>query len=205
MILEKEITVLVNKDYETLHKKLIENNFQIKEKFDLNDIYMIHKDVDVENVSKLDVLKQCILVRDIVGYTKSLTYKYKKYAPNGDILEQGKTECEINSIEDAVKFMEAINYKILFKIYDKCIVYANKKTEFVVQIVNDKYIFIELEDKCSNIDRFYNTIEEMKEDLDSYNLPYNKDNYFVKKAELVLNDTLEKNKQKKYCKRSLYE
>ena len=101
--------------------------------------------------------------------------------------------------------METINYQILFKIYDKCIVYANKKTEFVVQIVNDKYIFIELEDKCNHIDRFYNTIEEMKDDLDSYNLPYNKDNYFVKKAELVSNDTLEKNKQKKYYKRSFYE
>ena len=205
MKLEKEITVLVNTDYETLHKKLIENNFKIKEKFDLNDIYMIHKDVDIENISKLDVLKQCILVRDVVGYGKYLTYKYKKYAPNGDILEQGKTECEINNIDEAVKFMEAINYKILFKIYDKCIVYANETTEFAVQLVNDKYIFIELEDKCNHIDRTYNEIEEMKNDLDSYNLPYDKDNYFVKKAELILNETLEKNKQKRYYKRSLYE
>ena len=32
MKLEKEITVLVNTDYETLHKKLIENNFKIKRK-----------------------------------------------------------------------------------------------------------------------------------------------------------------------------
>jgi len=195
MKLEKEITVLVNTDYETLHKKLIENNFKIKERFDLNDIYMIHKDVDIENISKLDVLKKCILVRDVVGYGKYLTYKYKKYAKNGDILEQGKIECKINSIEDAVKFMEAINYKILFKIYDKCIVYANEFTELAVQLVNDKYIFIELEDRCNHINRFYNTIDEMKDDLDKYNLNYNKDNYFVKKAELILDETLKKNKQ----------
>ena len=88
--------------------------------------------------------------------------------------------------------MKAINYKILFKIYDKCIVYANEFTELAVQLVNDKYIFIELEDRCNHINRFYNTIDEMKDDLDKYNLPYNKDNYFVKKAELILDETLKK-------------
>ena len=35
-------------------------------------------------------------------------------------------------------------------------------------------------------------IDEMKEDLDSYNLPYNRDNYFVKKAEIMLENVLNK-------------
>ena len=35
---ENEITVLVTVDYETLNKKLLESNFLIKEKYQLNDI-----------------------------------------------------------------------------------------------------------------------------------------------------------------------
>jgi len=190
MKMENEITVLVNCSFNELHEELIKNNFQIKEKYQLNDIYMIDKNVDIKAMEKLEVLKKCILVREIGENTKKLVYKYKKYALNGDILEQGKVECPITDIDKAVSFMESINYRELLKIYDEIIVYANDKTELAVQLVNNEYIFIEVEDKCNYIDRVYTSIEEMKEDLDSYNLPYNKDNYFVKKAELMLEDVL---------------
>jgi len=190
MKMENEITVLVNCSFNELHEELIKNNFQIKEKYQLNDIYMIDKNVDIKAMEKLEVLKKCILVREIGENTKKLVYKYKKYALNGDILEQGKVECPITDIDKAVSFMESINYRELFRIYDEIIVYANDKTELAVQLVNNEYIFIEVEDKCNYIDRVYTSIEEMKEDLDSYNLPYNKDNYFVKKAELMLEDVL---------------
>ena len=139
-----------------LHNQL-EDILSILEKYDLRANITTNGTLIKD---KLEVLKKCILVRDVVDYGKFLTYKYKKYAKNGDILEQGKIECKINNIEDAVKFMEAINYKILFKIYDKCIVYANETTELAVQLVNDKYIFIELEDRCNHINRFYNKIDE---------------------------------------------
>ena len=48
--------------------------------------------------------------------------------------------------------------------------YANNKSELVVQLVNNEYIFIEMEDKCEHIDKIYNSIEEMINDLNSYNL-----------------------------------
>ena len=193
MKMENEITVLVNSTYDELHKQLINNNFEIKEKYQLNDIYMIDKNIEITSMEKLEVLKKCILVRDIVDFSKKLVYKYKKYDDNGDILEQGKVECPITDIDKAVNFMKTINYKELFRIYDEIIVYANDKTELAVQLVNNKYIFIELEDKCNYIDRKYNNIDEMKKDLDSYNLPYNKDNYFVKKAEIMLENVLNEN------------
>ena len=121
---------------------------------------------------------------------KELLYKYKKYASNGDILEQGKVECPVTDIDKAVKFMESINYKKIFNIYDKCIVFANRETELVVQLVNNKYIFIEMESECEHIDRKYVSAEELKKDLNRYNLPIDKSNYFVKKAELILSETL---------------
>lgn len=192
MQMETEISVLVKTDYETLQKELKENNFLLKEEYVVNDIYMIDENVNISNMSYLDILKKCILVRDIVGFEKVLLYKYKKYAENGDILEQGKVRCPITDVDKAVKFMETIHYKRLFDISDKCIVYANDKSELVVQLVNDKYIFIEMESTGDYIDRKYRNVEEMKSDLLSYNLSIDESNFFVKKAEIMLKEILEK-------------
>lgn len=188
MQLETEITVLVTVDYETLEKELKQNNFVKKEEYTVNDVYMIDNKIDISNMNNLDILKNCILVRNIEGFSKELLYKYKKYDDNGDILEQGKVRCPIIDIPKAIQFMKAINYKELFKINDKCIVYANSKSELVVQLVNDKYIFIEMENKCEFIDRVYNNVDELKEDICSYNLSIDKSNFFVKKAEMILNE-----------------
>lgn len=190
MVMETEITVLVKSDYEVLKRELEKNEFQIKEKYELKDVYMIDKDIDLSKLSKLEILKKCILVRDIVNVKKELLYKYKKYDVNGDILEQGKVECPVIDIEKAIGFMESINYKKLFNIYDRCIVYANKETELVVQLVNDKYIFIEMESECEHIKRKYNSVEELKNDINRYNLPIDNSNYFVKKAELILSENI---------------
>lgn len=190
MVMETEITVLVKSDYEVLKRELEKNEFQIKEKYELKDVYMIDKDIDLSKLSKLEILKKCILVRNIVNIKKELLYKYKKYDVNGDILEQGKVECPVIDIEKAIGFMESINYKKLFNIYDRCIVYANKETELVVQLVNDKYIFIEMESECEHIKRKYNSVEELKNDINRYNLPIDNSNYFVKKAELILSENI---------------
>ena len=68
--------------------------------------------------------------------------------------------------------------------------FANEESELIVQLVNDKYIFIEMESECEHINRKYNSIDELKEDLNKYNLPIDNSNYFVKKAELILAETL---------------
>lgn len=188
MQLETEITVLVTVDYGTLEKELKQNNFVKKEEYTVNDVYMVDNKIDISNMNDLDILKKYILVRNIEGFVKELLYKYKKYDDNGDILEQGKVRCPITNISKAIQFMKAINYKELFKINDKCIVYANSKSELVVQLVNDKYIFIEMENKCEFIDRVYNNVDELKEDICSYNLSIDKSNFFVKKTEMILNE-----------------
>ena len=187
---ETEITVLVKSDYETLRKELEKYNFRIVEEFKLNDIYMIDKDIDLSKLSNLEILWKCILVRDLVNAKKSLLYKHKKYAENWDIIEEWKVECQIMGISKAIDFMESINYKLIFKIHDKCKVFINKQTELVVQLVNDKYIFIEMESECKHINRKYSSIEDLKEDINSYNLPIDKSTYFAKKAEIILKETL---------------
>lgn len=186
MEIDNEITVLVKTDYDALQKELYEKDFKIEEEYLVNDVYMLDERVDISNMSYLDILKNCILVRDIVGFEKQLLYKYKKYNNNGDILEQGKVKCPITDVEMAVKFMKTIHYKRIFDINDDCIVYTNGKNKLAVQLVNDKYIFIEMESDENN----GKSVDEMKSDLLSYNLSIDESNFFVKKAELMLKEVL---------------
>lgn len=187
---EIEITVRVNVSYEKLEEELKRNNFIKKEEYIVNDSYLINSLINIADMKSLDILKKCVLVRDIVGILKQLLYKYKKYDSNGDIIEQGKIKCPVTDINKAMEFMNAIGYEKLFDIHDKCIVFANDKTELVVQLVNDKYIFIEMESEPQYINRKYENVEELKDDICSYNLSIDKSNFFVKKAELILNETL---------------
>lgn len=187
---EIEITVRVNVSYEKLKEELKQNNFIKKEEYIVKDSYLINSLINITDMKSLDILKKCVLVRDIVGILKQLLYKYKKYDSNGDIIEQGKIKCPVTDINKAMEFMNAIGYEKLFNIYDKCIVFANDKTELVVQLVNDKYIFIEMESEPQYINKKYENVEELKDDICSYNLSIDKSNFFVKKAELILNETL---------------
>ncbi len=187
---EIEITVRVNVSYEKLEEELKQNNFIKKEEYIVNDSYLINSLINITDMKSLDILKKCVLVRDIVGILKQLLYKYKKYDNNGNIIEQGKIKCPVTDINKAMEFMNAIGYEKLFNIYDKCIVFANDKTELVVQLVNDKYIFIEMESEPQYINKKYENVEELKDDICSYNLSIDKSNFFVKKAELILNETL---------------
>ena len=187
---EIEITVRVNVSYEKLEEELKRNNFIKKEEYIVNDSYLINSLINITDMKSLDILKKCVLVRDIVGILKQLLYKYKKYDNNGDIIEQGKIKCPVTDINKAMEFMNAIGYEKLFDIHDKCIVFANDKTELVVQLVNDKYIFIEMESEPQYINRKYENVDELKDDICSYNLSVDKSNFFVKKAELILNETL---------------
>ena len=63
--------------------------------------------------------------------------------------------------------------------------FSNKNIDLVVQMVNDEYIFIKIETNNK-----YTNIEELKEIINKYNLPIDKTNYFVKKAEIMLKKVL---------------
>ena len=72
------------------------------------------------------------------------------------------------------------------------LVYANDKDELVIQEVNNKHIYIEIEDKCHYTKIVYNSIDEMKEVIKKYSIPIKNNNYFVKKAEIELKETYNK-------------
>lgn len=191
---ENEITVQVTCNYEELHSLLIKQGFKIIEKYTIIDEYLISKDYDLKNKNSLDILKECVIVRYIENTLKELLYKYKEYSNNGDIIKQAKVSCKVNDIKEASNFMKTIGYKELIHIQNNSVVYTNDKIELAVQLVNDKYIFIELEDKSEYLNKTYSSIEEMKEEINLYNLPIVKDKYFAKKAAIILEDKLKESR-----------
>lgn len=143
---------------------------------------------------KLELLKHSILIRDIIeenNETKQITYKYKEYDENGNITKQGKTNCKINSIEEAVNLFNALGYEKLININDHLLIYANEYDE--LECVNNKHIYIEIEEKCNYINRCYKNEEEMKQVIDKYNFPLKQNNYYAKKAVDELNDLQKEN------------
>ena len=194
MKFENEITIEVNSSLEELQKLLEKNNFKIMEIYDLIDIYMIPKNINKDD-DYLEILKHCILIRNVVSKNsnrKIITYKYKEYDKFNNIIKQGKIDCDVNSIEDSVKLFEAIDYEKLLDMFDHSIVYSNGIDEFVVQCVNDKHIYIEIEDNCNFINKKYNSIEEMKNVIRKYQIPMLGNSYFVKKAEIEMKETFRK-------------
>ena len=186
---ENEITVQVTCSYEELHNLLIKQGFKIIKKYTIIDEYLISKDYDLRNKNYLDILKECVIVRYIENTLKELLYKYKEYSNNGDILKQAKVSCKVNDIKEASNFMKTIGYKELIHIQNNSVVYTNDKIEFAVQLVNDKYIFIELEERSEHVKTVFSNVEDMKKVIDSLNIPMVKNNYFAKKAVIVLEES----------------
>lgn len=186
---ENEITVQVTCSYEELHSLLIKQGFKIIEKYTLIDEYLISKDYDLKNKNSLDILKECVIVRYIENTLKELLYKYKEYSNNGDIIKQAKVSCKVNDIKEASNFMKTIGYKELIHIQNNSVVYTNDKIEFAVQLVNDKYVFIELEERSEHVKTVFSNVEDMKKVIDSLNIPMVKNNYFAKKAVIVLEES----------------
>lgn len=190
---ESEITVEVCVDLSSLIKILEENGFELKEVYDLNDIYLINKN-DKED-DYLSMLNKCVLIRNIIEEdkeTKLLTYKYKEYNENKEITRQGKVKVKIDDISNSKLLFEKLGFQELIRINDHILVYATDKDELVIQNINNKHIYIEIEDKCNYADRFYNSIDEMKKVITDNNIPIKHNDFFVKKAEIELQETYNK-------------
>ena len=187
---ENEITVEVDTTLENLISILENRGFKLKETYDLNDIYLINK-LD-KKCDYLSMLNNCVLIRHIIEEnkeTKMLTYKYKEYNENKEITKQGKVKVKIDDIDNSKLLFEKLNFEELIKINDHMLVYATDKDELVVQNVNGKHVYIEIEDKCNYADRFYNSIEEMKEVIIDNSIPIKGNDFFAKKAEIELQET----------------
>ena len=167
MNFEKEITVTVSFSKDELIKFFDVNNYKRVDNYVVDDIYYVPNEMDLK-LNSLEVLKKSILVRSIDDKKHYLMYKYKEY--------------------DANEFLKTMGYKELIRIVDYIDVYEKEGLQICVEDVNDKYLFIEIEENEK-----YNTMEKMINALESTGINYDKNNYFVKKAKIIFEEKYRNN------------
>jgi len=180
---ENEITVEIDLAPDIAEAQLQDKGFVLEAEMDYNDIYMARSDCTCTDF--LDILKNTIIIRNIINNqenVKQIVYKNKTYNSKKEIVKQYQKKCMIESLEDAKDFFEEIGYKELIKIYDHIKVYRNDKFSLALQFVNDKHVYIEIEQDKSP----FENLEEMKKAADELCFTYKTKNYFVKKAEIEL-------------------
>ena len=187
MNFENEITVTINMSKKDLISFFDINNYKKVDNYIVDDIYYVPNDVDLD-VNPLEVLKKCILIRSIDDKKHYLMYKYKEYDDNENIIKQGKSKVQVTSKDDASSFLKTIDYKELIRIVDHVEVYEKDRLQICVENVNDKYLFVEIEENEK-----YNTIPKMIYALDSIKIKYDKSNYFVKKAKIIFEEKYREN------------
>ena len=190
--MSNEITVKLKCSKKEIIKILEDQNFKKGREYVLNDKYYIPHNINTNKLSIREILHTAILIREIeesypdMSRKKStrITFKKKEFSENGDIINQEKIDCEIVNTEDGRKLIEAIGYNRLMNIKENGIIFTNGEFEIQVKdIINgDKLIEVEL---IENSEKF-NTIEKLKNEINKLNLPIDKSNYFVKKAEIEL-------------------
>ena len=188
-----EITVKVTCELPEFYAILESKGFSPADRFSLDDSYFIPKDMKTEILTAREILAEAVLVREIHDKilnktTKKLTYKIKEFNASGDILHQTAVNCEILNTEDAKKLLSALGYRELMRIIEDDIVYEKDGFSLAIKDIHDGDKLIEIETEPDNAD--FDTIEKLKQQLFSLQLPIDQSDFFIKKAEVELDKIL---------------
>lgn len=188
-----EITVKIICELSEFSKILASKGFSSADRFSLDDSYFIPKDLKTETLTAREILAKAVLVREIRDLitnriTKKLTYKIKEFGNSGDILRQTAVNCEIINTDDAKKLLSAMGYQELMRIVEDDVVYEKDGFSLAVKDIRGGDKLMEIETEPDNCD--LDTIEKLKQKLLILQLPIDKSDFFVKKAEVILNKIL---------------
>lgn len=184
---ELELCVKSNVEFDKLIEIMKKKGFRIQEDFQMNDIYMVKDEEEISLENKNVILNDYVLIRETVGKRIMLVMKHKEINDKNEIINQSSIKCPITDVNKGYEFMKALNYKKMFELKDHNILLSNGKNEIYIQDVENLGTYIEMEQKNILLDNNNgNTIDEMISVLNSYNLPLDKNNFFVKKSEDML-------------------
>lgn len=184
-----EITVKITCVLQEFYGLLKSKGFQPGDRFSLDDTYFVPSDLNISAMSVREILSKAVLVRKICDLitnqiTRKLTYKIKEFDASGDILRQIAVNCGILNTEDAKKLLCALGYRELMRIGEDDVVYQKDGFSLAVKDIRGGDKLIEIETEPDNLD--LDTIEKLKQKLLSLQLPIDETDFFVKKAEVVL-------------------
>ena len=186
---ENEITIRILCSKEKLIKHLEEKGLKKGRKFRLDDHYLIPKILKMEELTVREILSKAVIIRNIDNDGKivnKIIFKKKIINEKGEIVSQTATSCEVIDYTEAIRLFEELGYYEIMNIIEDDIIYYNDKIELAIKDVYNGDLLIETETN-NNI----TTIEELKEIIESLEIPFEKDNYFVKKAEERLGKVLD--------------
>ena len=186
---ENEITIRILCSKEELIKHLEEKGLKKGRRFRLDDHYLIPKILKLEELTAREILSKAVIIRNIENDGKivnKITFKKKNINEKGEIVSQAATSCEVMDYTEGIRLFEELGYYEIMNIIEDDIIYYNDKIELAIKEVYNGDLLIETETN-NNI----TTIEELKEIIESLEIPFEKDNYFVKKAEERLGKVLD--------------
>ena len=188
---ENEITIRILCSKEKLIKHLEEKGLKKVRRFRLNDHYLISKTLKLEELTVREILSKAVIIRNIDNERKivnKIILKSKNINEKGEIVSQTATSCEVLDYTEAIRLFEELGYYEIMNIIEDDIIYYNDKIELAIKDVYNGDLLIETETN-KNI----TTIEELKKIIENLEIPFEKENYFVKKAEERLRRILKYN------------
>ena len=178
---ENEITIRILCSKEELIKHLEEKGLKKGRKFRLDDHYLIPKILKVEELTAREILSKAVIIRNIDNDGKKvnkITLKKKNINEKGEIVSQTATSCEVMDYTEGIRLFEELGYYEIMNIIEDDIIYYNDKIELAIKDIYNGDLLMEIETNNNTT-----TIEELKEIIESLEIPFEKENYFVKKAE----------------------
>lgn len=127
--MSNEITVSINCSLQEIYNLLENKEFSIVDKYNMEDIYYIQKDIDIKKQAIEQILKNYVLIRKVTQFipdnfvdsynVNKLIFKSREIASDGSIIRQDKKDCIIKYIYEGIEFIEALGYKELMTIKEK--------------------------------------------------------------------------------------
>lgn len=188
---ENEITIRILCSKEELIKHLEEKGLKKGRRFRLDDHYLIPKILKIEELTVREILSKAVIVRNIDNDGKKvnkITFKNKIINEKGEIVSQTAISCEVIDYTEGIRLFEELGYYEIMNIIEDDIIYYNDKIELAIKDVYNGDLLIETETN-KNI----TTIEELKKIIENLEIPFEKENYFVKKVEERLRRILKYN------------
>ena len=187
---ENEITIKITCSNEQLIKHLTDKGFCEGRKFTLDDYYLIPKDLKLDDLTTRDILSKAVIIRYIVDDGKiiqKITFKKKYINGNGEILSQKAINCDVLDYKAGINLFNELGYYQIMNIKESDIIYYKDKLELAIKFIENSNTLIEIE-----TDDNFKKIVELKQLVTELEIPIEKGNYFVKKAEDELNKILKR-------------
>ena len=148
-------------DFEEIKFVFANNNIDLARSEEVKERYFLKNNISFKTASYKTILDNCyILVEN--NDKRYLVYK------SHDELKRSQSSIEILNEEDCIDFLNHIGFKEAFNIEKNIYVFSNGKYECnVINLINmGIYLSVQKENA---------SLEELKELLDTFNLPYKED------------------------------